>query len=895
MASSSHEAPGSATERTLIDIISRSQNEVTAATAESSFLERGMLPALRTLIASHEEEKYPTSHYTLHTKTVDIEGLPHKVMQVTYNNSPLSEEALKKMETESIKVRKFNLMAGVLYAMNFSPDFLRLQRDKSELFLMNCQRTIADIENSESTNPSSPGSQIEKFVNDFSEMLAGLTGQNKDEVIRAVRNAEQYFVADNNRQRVLAFETTMNDQPHWQIDIPFRNKLTEQQKSELLLIHQGENQPSWYKALSTWEQDWMKRVIPNSPDGDWKYFESLFQSSAMQHIPGIKNSRTNYLVKMNGDSPEILTRHMNASTMVPYEMPDDSRDRNTQLTAEQMLLRLEKNALENFNDLKKLFPSLPAGFKPTILAQSLLSDVALGGPDNLLTNIQKLAIDRTAGKDDHAYFQIISGNDPVNFLRMTTIQNNDRWSYAFELMQKAETLLKHLEKQPEIKVQGQAQDRFDLINQAYHNLHELTDVGFMERNASNARGVNFEAFKVAYLGILVEAMGGAVSTNCKSGKDRTGLEELYRNAMLIYFDQYKILPKFNDTPEQRNHFIQIFSTLFNSMKTQEAAASNTPGSFGLKDTAKMLCKDIENSLGNNYTASNSRSQMNKPSTFTKDEAAQSKTRNAVLSSISPPRSPWSRRSPMRSSSQSSPPRPSSSSASPLAERSGSSPLATPELKGLYAVNFRIKGNAVDVLLDPAFNKELSKTILHRLNQCKVSSQDEHDQQFIRAASEVLSILTGKGIKQLYVDPTFDKLKNDPYFHKIFELAITVQGRNEQQLSMRSNVSSRDELRSMLNGLLDNQSFTDTLLNSGFQRALSKTINHELSKIQITSAAEHDQKYIETANQILKEVAYYDIGELKANYGFALRDNSFFKTLFNIADQVAKPAAPGMHH
>ena len=136
------------------------------------------------------------------------------------------------------------------------------------------------------------------------------------------------------------------------------------------------------------------------------------------------------------------------------------------------------------------------------------------------------------------------------------------------------------------------------------------------------KDANFPAMKAALSEILVEAMGGAVSTNCKSGKDRTGFDELYRSSMLLYFKKYGKLPSVydpkndpkNDSKNNRKNFVDIFVQLFNTMKTQEGAATNTPGSFGLKDSAQMLCSDIVMALGDSYKNSNKRADLNKAGT-----------------------------------------------------------------------------------------------------------------------------------------------------------------------------------------------------------------------------------------------------------------------------------------
>lgn len=897
------------------------------------------LNQFRESIREHELNKYPKPPYSLETPTVSINGVPHQVLRVKYDGRPLAPEKLKQMEAESIKVRKLNLMAGVLFAMQFSPNYLNMTNDQKKLILDNFHFLRDSIQTSPPDTSRSPSDQIEGFVNHITDIISGVTKKSNEEVIRAVRNAEQYFVADNNRQRVLAFEVRMGVHSYWQIDIPSGNKLTMDQKQELLRIHDEDenNQPSWFKALPEWEKDWIKKAIPVPPNTDWEYFESLFQSSAMQHLPGIKNSRTNYFVKWDGGST-LLSRHLNASTMVPYEMPDDSRNQNTQLTAKQMLNRLEKQALNNFVELHDLFGNLPEGYRPIILAQSLLSDVRIGGADNLLTELQRQSIESVQSGD--GLFQVISGNDPVNFLRMTTRQNERRWEYANQVLASAQLFIQHYIGN-ESQLSPKAFARLNLIHQAYHNLIELTNVGYMERNSSNLTGVNFEAFKVAYLGLLVEAMGGAVSTNCKSGKDRTGLEELYRNAMLIYFDRYKELPKFNDTPDKRTLFIEIYSTLFNSMKTQEAAACNTPGSFGLKDSAKMLCQDTVSLLDTSYSASNSRSDMNKPPVFSNDESNQSKIRNAILEvkKSSPSSSPnrWISKSPNRSPRRSSSPDSSSghrdsmgassSVASGSLFHSDSPPRHIQDHSSLHPSNLTMKEqrglsilkemrsmetvnqqsseimaeyrrlqsenkDIIQILSSQSIVRLISKSVNDsiRLNAYPGMSREEHDALFVDSTNRILKHVTNKSID--YFSAT--ELKDHPFYGNLINIANSNSLLNKA-LSERSPVVNQQQLKEKYDELVfdegshDPARFSKALLDRDFVKNLQKNIQNltNLNTVSGMTKEEHDKVFVMAARDVLKNVTGKDLSEIREELklGGSPEKSTFYDVLFNIAESI----------
>lgn len=596
----------------------------------------GELDAIRDLIQRYERAKYPDPPYQYFNGYQVINGVTYQLIQVKYSGEPLNDSALAQIRKYSAIVRKLNIIAGILFAIQFTPGFYEQNINRADKLMEMLQYKIAEISEdavSDKYQVKSPRNELDDFVSKLIKNISETTGERSEIVTRKLRNAERYFVADNNRMRVFAFRTTLDDgSMYWQVDMPGANRLTAAQKDEYLKIHQKDpvDRPLWFTTLPDWEKDWLWQVVPD-PDGnknrliDWRYFESIFQSSAMQHIPGIKNTRTNYLVREQADQFRVVSSSIKTSTMVPYEMPDQGRDVNVLLTAEQMLDEMLRHEQDNFNQLRQLFPDLPKDFKPILLAQSLLSDVLVAQADVQLAESQRDAIDQVARNVKFQGVMVISGNDPVNILRLASRQGPSRWDYVLPVMGKAHQFIRFY-KRKKSGLNPEQSARYQLIQDALTKLQNLSKVGFGKRTISNISGVNYEAFKVAYTGILVEAMGGTVSTNCKSGKDRTGLEEIYRNAMLIYFEKYQKLPGFDDGGADRKKFIAIFVRLFNSLKAQEAAANNTPGSLGLKDDAKMLCKDIVKELGITYEESNNRAAINKPSTFMDDEAAQGKTR-----------------------------------------------------------------------------------------------------------------------------------------------------------------------------------------------------------------------------------------------------------------------------
>lgn len=572
-----------------------------------------LLDQIKNEMRRQEVLKYPNPPYQCKLVPVAAGHINMLATYVYYDGSKLTDYQYDQMRTHSIVLRKLSILAGVVNAMHFSKTFLTnntAQRAKLESRFM---RLYIEAKKIPSRDESS---EMDEFIDTLRREIEGFTGKSEPEIIRQIRNAERYFVAEYNRNHILVNETVYQDKAIVQIDIPFRNNITDEQKKNLMLIHNEEkSRPGWFRSLPVWEQEWFFIHVPRSMNDDWSGFISLFKSSAMPHMPGVNNGRVNYLLeKSDNDNYVIMSTSIKIGSMVAYEEPAGSMTEETRLTAVQVMNQLLSQAKLLFDDAWKGI-NFPPDIKPTIFISGLLSDTIGSSFDEKLMQIQKDVVQNLARNYNNA--NIITGNDPVNILRIAAVEGG-RWHHTRQIIIQAQKLL-HFFDSCKLELSADQRDRLELIRSARKELlvlSEMSNIPRIDRNMS--------AFKAAYTEILVEAMGGVVSTNCKSGKDRTGLDELYRHAMLLYFKRYKKLPGFTDSRQERQSFIEIFMTLFNSMKAQESAAANTPGSFGLNDKAKMLCGDLAVALGASYKCSGQRANMNKPTKFKKDEKVKDK-------------------------------------------------------------------------------------------------------------------------------------------------------------------------------------------------------------------------------------------------------------------------------
>ncbi|MHB1222072.1 MAG: hypothetical protein ACYC0J_08750, partial [Gammaproteobacteria bacterium] len=561
----------------------------------------------------YEQAKYPNPPNEYKRVEISANGKKINAIYTKYNGTPLTDAQFIEAEVSAIKLRQLSLLAGVTNALLFSNQYLQVDAVKRANLFSLIHHFMKKIK----AKKSFIEDDVNIFVDELVRCIQIETHQDYKVVLRQVRLAERYFVADY-QPTIFVNETTEHGEVTTQLNISLKNPLTQAQKKELVKIH-TDNKPAWFERLSLWERDWLIQRVPSllSNQIQWEAFESLYQSSAMSHIPGVQNIRRSFIVK----GERVISDSIKSGTYVPYKMPEIDRESQTNENADQVLDVMAVLAHENFN---RAWPGI--SIKPLLYFQSILSDTVGGGQDNQLANIQKNAVSNKSYL--HADFIVVTGNDPVNFLRLFAAESgffskevSGRWDHNIRILQYANKFVSLASKCNLDQEQERKLKLIKMLKAELELMHRKTQFTGLARN--------FNAYKVAYTELLVEAMGGMVSTNCKSGKDRTGFDDLYRQAILIYTERYGMLPRYDDQGDNRQQFINIFVPLFNSNKLQELAAGNTPGSFGLKDSARMLCRDIVGVLGKSYQQSNQLADMNKPMILKRDELKESDELNAI--------------------------------------------------------------------------------------------------------------------------------------------------------------------------------------------------------------------------------------------------------------------------
>lgn len=559
---------------------------------QNPFLDRAptsLAQKLSVTIAWLETSKYPPN-FVCHQMFESIDG---KLFNVNFVRSPeinnLNGDTLIRINQKSLLLRQLNIAASLIYGLEL-PGYLNITAETKEAIIQKLTRLIDQTIRNNSTE--NMDDEINNFIDAMGSILAETAGIDKKQAIQQIKTVERYYLCEQPPKIII------NQIGNYlQVDLPISNPLSAELKQEYLRIHSS-LPPLWFSQLSAWEQAWLKMRVPMEAAGDWASFEKLWFPSTMQHLPGIKNARENLLLKKSGQDFDVIARSIRIATPIAIEINTPDRAQVNKINVEHLCNILKQKAQEHF---QHQWQNVHVGAtKPLVFIHSLLSNVFVSPEDKKMVAQQTAAL-QTLLREESAKpnCEIISGNDALNILRWVA---TDDWQHAEKIMSYAHKLLEQLNGQTLTITQ---RTHCHMIQAALTKMEEL--------NRSPDRfDRNKQAFKTAYLFVLCQALGGYTSINCKSGKDRTGLAEIYQNAMLIYYQQYQLLPGYSDGAIERQRFINIFCDLFNSLKIHEAAACSSPGSFGIKDSALVLCPDIAQALGESYIKSNHRANLNKP-------------------------------------------------------------------------------------------------------------------------------------------------------------------------------------------------------------------------------------------------------------------------------------------
>lgn len=464
---------------------------------------------------------------------------------------------------------------------------------------------------------------------------------------------------------------------------------------KILIAVKMREQGSWLDGMSATAREWLKTIVPKNINDDWSTFEAQRFVSNTQDLGILKNARQNHYITEDQDNNLFVkSSSTKIATTVPINLKGETKRRLVRQVVAQLFTFLTADKGAHFREHWGLGPDglhyqLPNEatkiIKPVIFMQSLLSKIPLLfgarkflgiGLDNFNVKAQEDAINDEK-KNFEAYYDIEFGNDPANGFRNWLTYEQKGWEHTERLIDKATDLLTALAL-PKIansddyaEVQrlvtlakgavNKINDRADTFKTALINkINESRPLLNAQKQvwrkynveriiacirylsvlcfAPDVSDRNKRIIKAAIQAMLVEAMGGEVSVNCKSGKDRTGEEKNARESISEFSDEIAAMkiaamdeiaamkiapmekaaklrsvddlqestgkdalfavvieelakiskisaefPDYNDTGFKRLLYSRIYRDVFRQKLTQESAGLNAPGAFGIKD------------------------------------------------------------------------------------------------------------------------------------------------------------------------------------------------------------------------------------------------------------------------------------------------------------------------
>lgn len=590
-------------------------------------------------------------------------------------------------EANSLVVRKLSILCGTLTLLD-SPSFLTEDAEKKQEirnYITSLSNTIVSNAMRNERNVDIK-KDFESFINKLGTDIGKFVEINPQDITSKItdpiRKAERYFTAEYNKDMVLMTITHRDDGSKVvQMDIEL-NQLEVQQRKEYIKIHDPHDAPQWFSNLMPAEQDWYQKRVPKSLEDKqgWENFEKLFKSSAMQHAPGLSNARANFgILKHPDGTVEMLTVGLQSGVPANYEMGQEEMARHAIANIEQMRNIAIRLSGHNYQQLWGDFfgddqPGIP------ILFQSLLSPETVGAQaDQKLVDAQSLAMAGMSRDYDAASYSIMLHNNPTNAFRAAgalksqlnamkakysedSTRDDNNWISMGEVRSSArlfvnkiiatcrnklseedQTVLLTLTSDKQLKSE-QKNALSELIKSDKLGLTDAQKTGLLKimiaENECKKLAVtvtknfstdwrNKEEYKIALKRLLIEGMGGVIINNCKSGKDRTGLSEIYQHAMIHSLKKYGDISSYDAKGTTRQQFCQIINELYSSGKIQEAAGFNTPGSAGVKapQISGIIDNQIIQLLGELHKKGCDIAGLNKPPQYTRLEKEQLKNKD----------------------------------------------------------------------------------------------------------------------------------------------------------------------------------------------------------------------------------------------------------------------------
>ena len=324
-----------------------------------------------------------------------------------------------------------------------------------------------------------------------------------------------------------------------QIDTAMKYPLTQTQQQEWARIL-DDNKPSWFTCFPVWLKNYLTQLVQKN---DWQAL-NRFIPTALRSIPGLANTTQHELQVYKNNELVHRTTCYRYGVPVPYDVVSDSeRERMTDENMEQFLNywlldgKLKNQFMQHWEiQDEELLPKINLPFLMINLLTSLhqgnykswlLDGLRLSGSQNntLMTDYIHAAVARWSEKHRGQHADFSAFDFAVNSCRSKSPV--DLSSYFLNQLEDTVAALKIIDNLDEAK-----HKRLNCLEPLLTHLDQ-------HRELDVVKGRNKNLFSAALLDLSTRLLGGLSAGNCKSSKDRKGLELLTADAILIYFGLYR--------------------------------------------------------------------------------------------------------------------------------------------------------------------------------------------------------------------------------------------------------------------------------------------------------------------------------------------------------------------
>jgi hypothetical protein len=410
---------------------------------------------------------------------------------------------------------------------------------------------------------------------------------------KAARNilsrAEHLAVLDQTRPTVITV-VPMGTQLHALIDTPLPALSAEMRRTFIAVARSTPDtlstQPPWFQAMPSSERALFQKKLKQIQVADPELTTLTSIPSTLRSIPGVANFRVHEHVILEPGKPNIHIPAQVASSVIA------ARDHTDPAISDGFAAQ---NAAHIIDTVRTRDPT-PTG---PIFFQTLLSK-GLNPVDDALYASKQRGVEayRAQAQTATPSPPVLESNHPLNTFR---VSQAFRTGYLDKFLP-LEIRLGLLVRQPPVP---------EIVHQAiaaYEKADRQTDTTALSDK---------QLYLAALEDIIVSHVDGIAHGSCVSGKDRKGTELIYKDALMVHFQQYGRFPLYSQDKNlqpplfpgltaarqkraaqaaiyqtERQAFAATFVTLFLSQHHQHLAGLNTAGCAGIKNIDHYLSADL---------------------------------------------------------------------------------------------------------------------------------------------------------------------------------------------------------------------------------------------------------------------------------------------------------------